>query len=60
MFYHTLLRELRAAGKTLLVISHDETHFGIADRVIRLQDGRLIEELPLGICEGEQRGGIGE
>jgi putative ATP-binding cassette transporter len=60
MFYHTLLRELRAAGKTLLVISHDENHFGIADRVIRLQDGRLIEELPLGICEGEQRGGIGE
>ena len=56
MFYHTLLPELRAAGKALLVISHDENHFDIADRVIRLQDGRLIEEVPLGIGDGGDRG----
>jgi len=48
-FYHKLLPELRAAGKALLVISHDESHFDIADRVIRLQDGRVVEESPLGI-----------
>ncbi len=60
MFYHTLLRELRVAGKALLVISHDENHFDIADRVIRLQDGRLIEELPLGIGDGEDRRTRGE
>ena len=47
VFYHKLLPELRAAGKALLVISHDESHFDIADRVIRLQDGRLVEESPL-------------
>ena len=55
MFYHTLLPELRAAGKALLIISHDEEHFDIADRVFRLQDGRLIEEVPLGIGEGGDR-----
>ncbi len=49
VFYHTLLPELRAAGKALLVISHDENHFDIADRVIRLQDGRLLDEDPLAI-----------
>jgi len=49
VFYHKLLPELRAAGKALLVISHDEGHFDIADRVIRLQDGRVLEESPLGI-----------
>jgi putative pyoverdin transport system ATP-binding/permease protein len=49
IFYHTLLPELRSAGKALLVISHDENHFDIADRVIRLQDGRLLEESALGI-----------
>ncbi len=49
VFYHTLLPELRAAGKALLVISHDESHFDIADRVIRLQDGRLLDEDPLAI-----------
>jgi putative ATP-binding cassette transporter len=48
-FYHSLLAELKAAGKALLVISHDENHFDIADRVIRLQDGRLLEESPLGV-----------
>jgi putative ATP-binding cassette transporter len=46
IFYHKLLPELKAAGKALLVISHDESHFDIADRVIRLQDGRLFEESP--------------
>jgi putative ATP-binding cassette transporter len=46
MFYQELLPELRAAGKALLVISHDENHFDIADRVIRLQDGRVFEESP--------------
>jgi putative ATP-binding cassette transporter len=49
IFYHKLLPELRAAGKALLVISHDESHFDIADRVIRIQDGRVLEESPLDI-----------
>jgi len=49
IFYQKLLPELRAAGKALLVISHDESHFDVADRVIRLQDGCILEELPLGI-----------
>jgi putative ATP-binding cassette transporter len=46
IFYQELLPALRAAGKALLVISHDENHFDIADRVIRLQDGRVFEESP--------------
>jgi putative ATP-binding cassette transporter len=49
IFYHKLLPEMRAAGKALLVISHDESHFDVADRVIRLQDGRLLDESPLEI-----------
>jgi putative ATP-binding cassette transporter len=49
VFYNKLLPELRAAGKALLVISHDEVHFDVADRVVRLRDGRLFDESPLGI-----------
>jgi putative ATP-binding cassette transporter len=49
IFYYKLLPELRAAGKALLVISHDEQFFDIADRVIRLQDGRVLEDSALGI-----------
>jgi putative ATP-binding cassette transporter len=49
IFYHQLLPQLKASGKALLVISHDENHFDAADRVVRLQDGRLLEESPLGL-----------
>ncbi len=56
VFYHALLPELRAAGKALLVISHDENHFDIADRVIRLQDGRLLKEDPLAIGDSWRLG----
>ena len=48
-FYYKLLPKLRAEGKALLVISHDDGHFDIADRVVRLQDGRLLEVSALGV-----------
>jgi putative ATP-binding cassette transporter len=50
-FYDGLLPKLRAAGKAVLVISHDERHFDVADRVVRLQDGRLLEGSHVG-CGG--------
>ena len=31
-------------GKTLLVISHDEEYYEVADRVLRLRDGTVGEE----------------
>ncbi|MFO0958316.1 MAG: cyclic peptide export ABC transporter [Isosphaeraceae bacterium] len=40
-FYHEVLPELRAAGKAVLVISHDETYYDLADRVVRLREGRV-------------------
>ncbi len=49
LFYYTLLPELRTAGKALLVISHDSRYFDVADRVIHLQDGRLVDESLLAI-----------
>jgi putative pyoverdin transport system ATP-binding/permease protein len=42
-FYRELLPLWRRSGKTLLVITHDEAYFPIADRVIRLGEGRLHE-----------------
>lgn len=40
-FYRDILAGLRAAGKAVLVISHDEAYHDIADRVIALEDGRI-------------------
>ena len=49
LFYGKLLPEMRAAGKGLLVISHDEDYFDVADRVVRLREGRVLDESPLGV-----------
>lgn len=41
IFYTQLLSELIARGKTILVISHDDHYFHLADRVIKLDYGRI-------------------
>lgn len=43
IFYHELLPELRAMNKTILVISHDDRYFHLADRLIRMENGRLTD-----------------
>lgn len=43
-FYRETLPELREAGKAVLVISHDEEYYDAADRVVRLRDGRVVDE----------------
>jgi putative pyoverdin transport system ATP-binding/permease protein len=42
-FYRTFLPELKAKGKAVVVISHDERYYDVADRIIRLDCGRIIE-----------------
>ncbi len=41
VFYHKLLPELRDRNKTVLVITHDDRYFDVADRVIKLERGRV-------------------
>jgi putative ATP-binding cassette transporter len=41
VFYREVLPELRAMGKAVLVISHDDRYFHLADRLIRMENGRL-------------------
>jgi putative ABC transport system ATP-binding protein len=44
----TLLRRLAdARGQTILLVTHDARQAAMADRVIRLRDGRVLEEQPL-------------
>jgi len=43
VFYTKLIPELKKRGKTVFVITHDETYFDQADRVIMLKDGKLLE-----------------
>jgi putative ATP-binding cassette transporter len=41
IFYLELLPELKARGKTILVISHDSGYYHVADRLIKLEYGKL-------------------
>jgi len=41
IFYHELLPELKARGKTVFVISHDDHYFHVADRIVKLNYGQL-------------------
>lgn len=44
IFYTQLLPELKSRGKTVLVISHDDRYFHIADRIIKLEYGKVKYE----------------
>jgi putative pyoverdin transport system ATP-binding/permease protein len=41
-FYTQLLPELKSRGKTLIVITHDDKYFHLADRLIKLDYGKVI------------------
>jgi putative pyoverdin transport system ATP-binding/permease protein len=41
IFYLQLLPELKAKGKTVLVISHDDRYYSLGDRIIKLDYGQI-------------------
>jgi putative pyoverdin transport system ATP-binding/permease protein len=41
VFYQKILLNLKQQGKTVLVISHDDRYFHLADRVIKLDYGKI-------------------
>jgi putative ATP-binding cassette transporter len=41
IFYLQLLPELKAKGKTVFVISHDDRYYHVADRIVKLNYGQI-------------------
>lgn len=43
VFYTKILPELREQGKLIIVVSHDDRYFNIADRLVVLDNGKIVE-----------------
>ena len=43
VFYGELLPELRARGKGVIVVTHDDRYFHVGDRVLKLDEGKIVE-----------------
>lgn len=48
IFYKTLLPDLRARGKLVVVITHDDRYFHLGDQIIKLEDGQVVEYVRTG------------
>jgi putative pyoverdin transport system ATP-binding/permease protein len=42
-FYEVILADLKKAGKTVLVVSHDDRYFHIPDRILKMEYGKIVE-----------------
>lgn len=49
IFYKTLLPDLRARGKSVIVITHDDRYFHLGNQVIKLEDGKVVDHVKAGI-----------
>jgi putative ATP-binding cassette transporter len=55
-FYEVMLAELKRAGKTVVAVSHDDRYFHVADRVLRMEDGRMEEMQAKGRAAARTKG----
>lgn len=50
IFYETLLPDLRARGKTVIVITHDDRYFHLGNQIIKLEDGQVVDHVKRDGC----------
>ena len=41
-FYEEVIPKMKAAGTTVICVTHDDRYFGLADRRIHLEEGRIV------------------
>ena len=55
-----LLSRLHAGGRTICMVTHDERFGAVADRTIRLLDGRVVDESTFRQLQNEAESGLDE
>lgn len=43
LFYEKFLDDMRAMNKTVIAVTHDDSYFDMADRVIKMEEGKVTE-----------------
>lgn len=43
LFYHVFLPELKRKGKCIIAITHDDRYFNLADQLLKMELGKLID-----------------
>jgi putative ATP-binding cassette transporter len=43
IFYNQLLPDLCARGKAVLVVTHDDRYYHLGDKVVKLDEGTIVE-----------------
>ncbi len=46
IFYTAILTDLKARGKTVVVVTHDDHYYHLADRCVRIENGQIGENPP--------------
>ncbi|WP_134499762.1 ABC transporter ATP-binding protein [Microvirga pakistanensis] len=47
-----LLQDMNRAGRTIVLVTHDPAVAAYAQRIVRMQDGRIVSDLPAAIDRG--------
>lgn len=42
-FYHKFLPELKARGKSAIVVTHDDRYYHVGDRIMKMENGEMTE-----------------
>jgi putative pyoverdin transport system ATP-binding/permease protein len=53
-FYRQLLPQLKERGKTAVVVTHDDRYYDVADRLIKLENGRVLSDTRTAAAGGER------
>lgn len=46
-FYEVLLQDMKAKGKCIIAITHDDQYFHLADKTIKMNMGKIQEKIEL-------------
>lgn len=55
IFYREIIDRLRRRGKAVVVISHDDRYFSLADRIVKLEEGRIEYDGPYEVVSAPGR-----